>query len=56
MLPDEGEFFSGETAGLLQNGVGDTDLADVVQERANPDILESSPAHPSLGQWRTKGR
>ena len=40
MLLDERELFRRQRAGLAQHGVADANLADVVQQRAEPQDLE----------------
>ena len=41
MAIDESAFFGSERSGFFQDGVGDTDLADVVKERGNLDLIEA---------------
>ena len=40
MLFDEVELFLGEFAWFLQHAIGDADLADVMQQSAQPDIVD----------------
>ena len=48
MLAHELPFGCGEAVGLVEHGVGDRDLADVVEQRGGGDDLDLALVDPEL--------